>query len=137
MCGAAFDPCLWLQVRQLVLQLVQGVQYLHDLSVWHRDLKSANCLLKNEAGRTVVKIADLGALSCAALLAHCLLACGRTSSARPVRPKCMPQLLCVCRRRCTSVRACTLMIRLTARYVVQAVRAAEQFQSARLRGQSH
>lgn len=49
------------QIRQLIAQTVLGVQYLHDLNVWHRDLKSANLLLKVHQGRQVVKIADLGA----------------------------------------------------------------------------
>lgn len=41
-------------------QLLEGVQYLHSLQVWHRDLKSANLLLKMHEGHQIVKIADLG-----------------------------------------------------------------------------
>jgi serine/threonine protein kinase len=48
-------------VQSLLSQLVAGVQYLHDLHVWHRDLKSANLLLKMHEGVQTVKIADLGA----------------------------------------------------------------------------
>ena len=47
-------------VQHLVGQLVAGVQYLHNLQVWHRDLKSANCLLTLHEGVQLLKIADLG-----------------------------------------------------------------------------
>jgi serine/threonine protein kinase len=49
------------QIQQLIAQIVSGVQYLHSLKVWHRDLKSANILLTVQDGRQVLKIADLGA----------------------------------------------------------------------------
>ena len=45
------------QVKCIVLQLIRGVEYLHENYVIHRDLKMSNLLLTN-AG--IVKIADFG-----------------------------------------------------------------------------
>jgi serine/threonine protein kinase len=49
------------QIQSLMHQLLSGVSYMHNLNVWHRDLKSANVLLSVHEGQHVAKIADLGA----------------------------------------------------------------------------
>ena len=43
--------------RSIFLQLVTGLQYLHDLGISHRDIKLENTLLDRKMG---VKIADFG-----------------------------------------------------------------------------
>lgn len=45
------------QIRQIIREIAQGVKYLHDQAVVHRDLKPQNVLM-NADGR--VKIADYG-----------------------------------------------------------------------------
>ena len=45
------------QVKCLTLQLVRGVEWLHSLSIVHRDLKLSNLLLD---GKGALKIADFG-----------------------------------------------------------------------------
>lgn len=45
------------EIKTLVIQLVSGVQYLHDNWILHRDLKTSNLLLNN---RGQLKIADFG-----------------------------------------------------------------------------
>jgi mitogen-activated protein kinase 1/3 len=47
-------------IQRLLAQILSGVQYLHELSVWHRDLKSANVLMTMHEGMQIAKIADLG-----------------------------------------------------------------------------
>jgi cell division cycle 2-like len=51
------EPFLLSEVKRLVLQLTQGVAYLHDNWILHRDLKTSNLLLNN---RGQLKIADFG-----------------------------------------------------------------------------
>ncbi|CAG9462421.1 unnamed protein product [Pedinophyceae sp. YPF-701] len=48
-------------IRVLMHQLLSAVAYLHDRDVWHRDIKSANCLIKRAGdGRPLVKLCDFG-----------------------------------------------------------------------------
>lgn len=49
------------QIQNLMNQLLAGVSYMHELNVWHRDLKSANVLLRVHEGQYMAAIADLGA----------------------------------------------------------------------------
>lgn len=51
------EPFLMSEVKRLVLQLAQGIAYLHDNWILHRDLKTSNLLLNN---RGQLKIADFG-----------------------------------------------------------------------------
>ncbi|KRX08882.1 Protein kinase-like domain [Pseudocohnilembus persalinus] len=45
------------QIKNIMLQILQGVNYLHQQQICHRDLKIANILLNNDG---VVKIGDFG-----------------------------------------------------------------------------
>jgi cell division cycle 2-like protein len=51
------DPFLASEVKTLLKQLVSAVQFLHDNSILHRDLKTSNILLSNTGQ---LKIADFG-----------------------------------------------------------------------------
>ncbi|PFH61808.1 hypothetical protein XA68_16236 [Ophiocordyceps unilateralis] len=51
------EPFLSSEIKRLLLQLIQGVAYLHDHWILHRDLKTSNLLLNN---RGQLKIADFG-----------------------------------------------------------------------------
>uniref|UniRef100_A0A803KNG6 Protein kinase domain-containing protein n=2 Tax=Chenopodium quinoa TaxID=63459 RepID=A0A803KNG6_CHEQI len=53
-------PFIQSEVKCLMLQLLEGVKYLHDNWVFHRDLKTANILFNNMGE---VKICDFG-MSC-------------------------------------------------------------------------
>ncbi|KAK9800305.1 hypothetical protein WJX73_009498 [Symbiochloris irregularis] len=48
------------EVRALMWQMLQALQYLHGVAVWHRDLKSPNVLLTNAGGHRIIKVADFG-----------------------------------------------------------------------------
>ena len=45
------------QIKCYMLQLLEGLRYLHDSNVVHRDLKAANLLINN---RGILQIADFG-----------------------------------------------------------------------------
>lgn len=45
------------QIKCLMIQFIQGMIYLHDLDIIHRDIKSCNILVTRQG---VVKIADFG-----------------------------------------------------------------------------
>ena len=51
--GKAFDEKM---ARTIILQILDGLKYMHDNDVCHRDLKPDNILLGEEG----VKIADFG-----------------------------------------------------------------------------
>ncbi|KAI8472325.1 MAG: kinase-like domain-containing protein [Monoraphidium minutum] len=46
-------------VKSIMFQLLQALQYLHENGVWHRDVKTANILVTYDGVR-LAKIADLG-----------------------------------------------------------------------------
>ncbi len=52
-----FGPFPEAVIRVYTLQLLQGLMYLHDHQIIHRDIKGANLLVDNQA---VVKLADFG-----------------------------------------------------------------------------
>ncbi|GMI52874.1 hypothetical protein ScalyP_jg8263 [Parmales sp. scaly parma] len=45
---------------ELCRQIVVGVNHLHAIGVWHRDIKPGNVLFKQDEGSLVLKIADMG-----------------------------------------------------------------------------
>lgn len=48
------------EVTSLLWQLLQSVNYLHSMHVWHRDVKSQNAFIHWEGGVRVVKLGDFG-----------------------------------------------------------------------------
>lgn len=51
------EPFLPSEIKTLMLQIVSGVEYLHDNWIIHRDLKTSNILMSN---RGEIKLADFG-----------------------------------------------------------------------------
>ena len=51
----------WEYIREIILQICDGLAAIHDRGIIHRDLKPANCMLTPDVNETVrVKIVDLG-----------------------------------------------------------------------------
>lgn len=44
------------EVQLLLWQMLHVLKYLHANHVWHRDLKSANILVKLEGGQRIIKV---------------------------------------------------------------------------------
>ena len=44
------------EVQLLLWQILHVLKYLHANNVWHRDLKSANVLVKLENGQRIIKV---------------------------------------------------------------------------------
>jgi cell division cycle 2-like len=51
------DPFLSSEIKCLMLQFLEGMDYLHSNWFLHRDLKTSNLLLSNKG---ILKIADFG-----------------------------------------------------------------------------
>jgi tRNA A-37 threonylcarbamoyl transferase component Bud32 len=50
----------WADRWSIALQMTKGVNYLHTMSIIHRDIKSLNFLMDNAVGGYLVKISDFG-----------------------------------------------------------------------------
>ena len=46
--------------RKLLAEIIEGVSYLHEKGIAHRDLKLENVLVFKESGEISVKLADFG-----------------------------------------------------------------------------
>jgi len=51
----------WEYIREIILQICDGLAAIHDRGIIHRDMKPANCMLSPDVNETVhVKLVDLG-----------------------------------------------------------------------------
>jgi len=60
LCGLLENPSVHLtesSIKCYLLQLLEGVRYLHDKKILHRDMKAANLLINNKG---ILQIADFG-----------------------------------------------------------------------------
>ena len=57
-------------IWKIFIQIVRGLKALHEIKIFHRDLKSANILLTTE-GRA--KVADFGTAKIMVRLSYCIL----------------------------------------------------------------
>lgn len=63
------------EVKSLTWQLLQALQYLHSLDIWHRDVKSQNAFINLENGLRIVKLGDFGSARSAIQVNADLLIC--------------------------------------------------------------
>lgn len=50
----------WCLRLQLALDIAQGMEYLHNNGMLHRDLNSKNCLLRKQGSKYTAVVADFG-----------------------------------------------------------------------------
>ena len=56
-----FEDTITLTIkRNIIIQIIKGVKYLHTHGIMHRDLKPENILLTEQNNELIVKIADFG-----------------------------------------------------------------------------
>jgi len=48
------------RVKHLILQIIQGVRYLHSFGIVHRDLKLENIMMSSTLDTAIPKIVDFG-----------------------------------------------------------------------------
>ncbi len=64
------EPLPKVTVWNLMYDIVNGMKYIYNKGVEHRDLKSDNVLLDTHHGELIAKICDFGIAKCAALVTH-------------------------------------------------------------------
>ena len=48
------------RAKEITLQIIKGVQYLHSFSIVHRDLKLENVMMTDDTEKAVAKLVDFG-----------------------------------------------------------------------------
>ncbi len=48
------------RAKHIIFQIIQGVKYLHNLGIVHRDLKLENIMMSNMTDSAIPKIVDFG-----------------------------------------------------------------------------
>lgn len=55
-----YENITWDDQRSCILQLLSGIEHIHNRNLAHRDLTASNILIKFEEGKPILKIADFG-----------------------------------------------------------------------------